>query len=798
MDESEAATERTAYDDQDSSREMDTSFLPHCTLDEDELDRIFQAKCEDGNIRYEYKLFRRFVKHQTKKPFIKLFEMDNCAIGPIACNSVAEVVFNHPSIRAISLSGNNLGDAGCMAFADLILQSDRIIALDLSGNGIGEQGASTLFQGLSHNHTVFSVKMGSTSAVGRNSFGLTAIEDLRMMLEHNVVLAELDLSMSEISPEYVDVFSKGLSVNHSLQVLTLNTNNIQSKGAIAILSCCRHGQIRELNLAANHLRDDVGRAFADFLAASKTIRSLDLSGNNLTARFTGAIAVPLAEVSDLEELDLSQNPLGGKGIAALGPAVASCRKLLVLSVVQCKIEADGFIEFCNDLEKNHTLTKLRFGHNPLRDRGTVGLAPVIEAHPALKDVDLELCEIGDVGAAPLFPALALSPAIVRFSVKNNLIRDGLMIEKAVSDNPRLLHLNVEYNDLDFKVLTEIHHLVKVNQRLWRQNQGKRIEEAVIKMAEAEGQLVEVRTLIKEERATIADLQDKLAATQEGRRKTEEDKATHIANLEQKLSDVTDQVDLEITNQRDAQLEMRGQLSKLESEHAAITNKNDREVMNFQRECKALRNCEKEMEEVQANKGKGEIDWGNDLLSAKMKYKDVQQMFENAFQALQEQRNQAALAEAAATAAEERAKNAKPARRGKKKGKKKDDAPADEAKTEGEGEEAKPAEEGGEAKPAEEGTATDPAKAEEPAKAEDLLKPPEEELLVHEPSEPKGEGSLPGSQNRNSVQASWGSRPGTADPDAPAPAAQTLVGKGRPKIVKPSGSGTKSARRANKA
>jgi Ran GTPase-activating protein (RanGAP) involved in mRNA processing and transport len=603
--------------------------------------------------------------------------------------------------------------------------------------------------------------------------------------------------MSEISPEYVDVFSGGLRANHALQVLTLNTNNIQSKGAIVILKALQETQIRELNLATNHLKDDVSSAFVKFLETSKTIRSLDLSGNNLTYRFTTAIAVPLSSTSELQGLNLSSNPLCGRGVAALGNAIAKCRALTFFSVVQCKIEAAGFTEFCRDLEKNATLTRLMLGRNPLRDEGVKALGPVITAHPSLKDLDLELCEISDEGAKYLFPPLSTAPAIERFSVKNNLIREGLMIQKAIADNQRILNFNVEYNDIDFKVLTEIHRLVRVNQKLWRDNQKQRIEEAVIKMAEADGQLKEVRTLITEERQTIAMLIDKLAATKGARIKAEEDKATHIANLEQKLSDVADSADRELTNQRDEQEQLRGQVGKLETEHAALVNKNDREVMNFQRECKGLKQVEKDIDSIKKAAAKGEVDWKNDLISAKMKYKDARQMFEAAYAKMKEDIRQAELAEAAAKVAAanaEKAAAAPPAKAKKKPAKKK----------------------GADVKPTAEGTSPEMAKPLESPKPSEEIKPSDSALSKGEVrTNSESSTSKPGSpiapsasgdqtprrasrtSNASKSEANPDSKPSTPSPDAPAPA-QTAANIGKSGRVSAKPPGIPSARRPKKA
>lgn len=632
-------------------------LVPKCQLSEKELRRIFQAKCEDFKMKFSEKLYQRFEKHQTKKLFHRIFEMESCSLGPMAASAVAETIYRHNDIRVLCLSGNNLGNSGAAAFADLILATRRVIALDLSSNSIGDAGASTIFQALQENKSLYSLKIGSRSGVGRNSFGLKAIQACQAMLFKNHVLAELDLAMTEITADAVQFLANGLMNNKTLQVLNLSDNNIQTRGAAMITSACIEGsRIRDLNIASNHLKDDCAQPFAKFLSQCMTIRALNLSGNSLTVRFANAISGPLASGSLLEELNLSNNPLGGKGIAALGSAIGASTHLKVLNFMQCNIDASGFSEFCQAIRKNTSLVKVMFGYNPIRDEGAKSFAAVMRKHPALKDVDLELCEIGDAGSEELFKALAQAPAMERFSIKNNTIRNGVPIQKAVSDNPRILFLNAEYNDIDFKVFTEIQRAVKTNQKMWRDNQKQRIENAVTLMAEVNGKLSDTRSSITEERQMIDLLTKKLQDTKDYLVQAEVDKVKHLEDLERKLTDVSNEADRELTAQRDEQEKMRAELSKLESETSATHSKNDREIMNFQRECKTLKQVEADLAELKKNSAETDVTLTHKLQEAKLRYKDCLDMFKAAWQQLQDERAEAQrqkeLAEAAANAPQE--------------------------------------------------------------------------------------------------------------------------------------------------
>jgi Ran GTPase-activating protein (RanGAP) involved in mRNA processing and transport len=194
---------------------------------------------------------------------------------------IAEFIYQHPSIRVLSLSDNSVIDAGCLSFTNLLLQSNRIVVFDLTSNWIGELGASTIFQAAVHSKSIFSLRLGSTSAVGRNSFGADAIQDIEMMFAQNRVLAELDLLMSEIHPEQVDVFAPGLRQNHSLHVLTLANNDVQTRGLAMILQACIDTQLRELNLSGNHLQDKPSKmqftALCQLAAVSRVTRTRQLT-----------------------------------------------------------------------------------------------------------------------------------------------------------------------------------------------------------------------------------------------------------------------------------------------------------------------------------------------------------------------------------------------------------------------------------------------------------------------------------------------------------------------------------------
>ena len=109
--------------------------------------------------------------------------------------------------------------------------------------------------------------------------------------------------------------------------------------------------------------------------------------------------------------------------------------------------------------------------------------------------------------------------------------------------------------------------------------------------------------------------------------------------------------------------MRAELSKLESETSATHSKNDREIMNFQRECKTLKQVEADLVELKKTKGETEYTLTHQLQEAKLRYKDCLDMFKGAWQQLLDERAEAERQKELAEAAE-KAANAPPSSRRK--------------------------------------------------------------------------------------------------------------------------------------
>ena len=622
-------------------------------LTEKEYRAVFEAKCRDIGTLFVDKLFQRFMKHQRKKVFEKTLDMSHCTLGPLAAKQVAQIVTEHPNFRILNLTGNVIKDQGALYIAELIENNSTIISLDVSSNAIGDAGAANIFKALRNNRIVTHLDISSTSGVSRNNFGATAIGEMGLMLASNKVLSELNIAMTEISCDDMGPLGTGLLANRTLNVLNLSNNNVRSKGAILVMaSVAESPSIRELRFCNNHLKDDIAPHFESFFAKNRTLEILDLSGNSLTRKFCASLTAPFKAGCSLLELNLSRNPLGSRGIAALGLPLRKNKRLEALNVSACQIESAGFVEFCSHLLRNKSLVKLCISNNPILDEGGAALGEVIETHPKLQVLEMELVEVGDPTGAVIFNAIMKTKRMRKLNVKNNLVRDGILVQKTIVANPNLITCNVELNDIDYKVGLEIQRALAENRRKWKERQSSCTENDNSELSKANDQLDEVRKCIFEERQMIHLLNEKIAMTKAELKRMEQAKHEKLTGLEQRLEELTQEA-LQLLCENQAKTdEKRGEVLHQEAEVNAASNKLARETDRYGSECKALAILEAK---ITSSKTDGATELRNlneQMKVARQKYEDCKQMLIDNYHLAREREEQRKAEEEAAKAAAE--------------------------------------------------------------------------------------------------------------------------------------------------
>ncbi|OHT10445.1 hypothetical protein TRFO_20252 [Tritrichomonas foetus] len=574
-----------------STRSTARHKLSSLTLSEPELRAIFEAKCRDFKVKFEENHYQRFLRRQNQHRNKKVLHMEGSALGSIAAALIVETVFYHPRIVVVDFSDNSLGDQGARCFADLIINTHSIISIDLASNHMTDNGIYTIFTALRTNRSLVSLNIGSKSSIGRNTIGPKSIKEISEMLRVNNVISELNLSLTELNALNVQGLAPGLAANSTLTMLNLSNNNIKSKGAITIIKSIMKGGMIELRLSDNAIQDDIAPYLASLLQNCKSLKILDMSGNKLGFRTTSAISTNDAYHYSIEELILSRNPLGGRGVTALGSFLANSRKIKRINLNGCEIDYRGFQDFCENLARNESLELIEIQHNPLTDDGIVKLSDAIKEHPKLKAIDLEMTELSDKGCTALFEAL-IDTKITRVSLKNNLIHDGLIIQKALQDNEKLRKLNIEANDIDYKSTIEINRLLNVNQLNYKRKAAQRLLGRVLTAskdapANVEARLHRTRNNIINERKTIADLIKTKEELEIKCQETKEKKEKTLTELDDKNNELASELAILTDDCRNKNQDARNALTNLENDIAQINARLVREIEIFKTENKTL-------------------------------------------------------------------------------------------------------------------------------------------------------------------------------------------------------------------
>ncbi|EAY22751.1 Leucine Rich Repeat family protein [Trichomonas vaginalis G3] len=497
----------------------------------DDVRNIFQAKCDDFNIRATDKLFTRFERQLLDKPFLKVFQMESTSIGPLASASIRNILTVHPNFKVIQLAGNSIGNKGAIEFAQLILNTSSIVSIDLSSNGIEDKGMAAIFNAMRRNKTIISLNLGSRPGMTRNSIGNEAAAALSQMLANNLVLSELDLSMVEITVENVGTIASGLSKNTTLCELNLSNNNIQSRGVAQILPCLVSSRVSALRLSGNHLKDDCGTYFANFFKQNKNVNTIDISNNGLTARFIATIAPTITKCEAIKEFNLSKNPLTGRSAEIFSKIISANSTLKSLILQACKIDLTGIKEFALGLAQNRGLQVLNLSNNSLRDDGLDSLSRAFVSQRGLEQLFLDLTEMGDKSCDSIFTALSKSETIKSISIKNNLVKDGAPILQFIQNNSKCRKLSIEYNDISYAYIQQISKAVSQNKHRWQQQNESKTTSGTRSLEELENELNDCREMIKAQRDDIISLNTSLENAQKEQIETRKNQIHNLSTLE---------------------------------------------------------------------------------------------------------------------------------------------------------------------------------------------------------------------------------------------------------------------------
>eukprot|EP00232_Nephroselmis_pyriformis_P016994 CAMPEP_0182885348 /NCGR_PEP_ID=MMETSP0034_2-20130328/19546_1 /TAXON_ID=156128 /ORGANISM="Nephroselmis pyriformis, Strain CCMP717" /LENGTH=1261 /DNA_ID=CAMNT_0025018613 /DNA_START=166 /DNA_END=3947 /DNA_ORIENTATION=- len=270
-------------------------------------------------------------------------EASGAFIKDVDVDDVAKVMWIHPGLETLNLSGNLVRERGSGILASAISASPKLKTVNLSGNPIGARGTRALAGALHDNGTLTAL---SLNLCDTRDEGAVALADA---LIYNKFLRSLDLSGNHIGDVGCCAIAECLKKaggNRTLEHLDLSHNIIHAQGAHSVAGIMKiNRKLVWLDLFDNAINDTAAVHLAQSVVQYATLRtfsSLDLAdlrhdkrvsmymrcgpaGAHIVAHFLGSAA-------RLKRLDFTNNKLDDKAVRSLMEALRENKSLESLDI----------------------------------------------------------------------------------------------------------------------------------------------------------------------------------------------------------------------------------------------------------------------------------------------------------------------------------------------------------------------------------------------------------------------------------------------------------------------------------
>lgn len=275
----------------------------------------------------------------------------------------------------------------------------------------------------------------------------------------------------------------------ALQVLDLDNSWLPDAVAAALAaSLSGLPLLQHLNISTNPLWDEGARALAVVLPSLGRLTYLNLSDTCVASLEAALLLAALSSLTAIEALDISNlcdsrdDRAGPAAAFELATALPHLPRLRTLSVAAADF-GHGFAPLAHALAGLTALTRLAVGDQRLPEDAAAALGRCLASLPVLQHLDMarmeatvvgvfaprgppffaavtELnlsgCDLGDLGAAQLAPALACMPSLARLGLARNGLTDaGLRaLGPHLSRLSELRNLTLSSNDISSRVFVQ--------------------------------------------------------------------------------------------------------------------------------------------------------------------------------------------------------------------------------------------------------------------------------------------------------------------------------------------------------
>ena len=224
------------------------------------------------------------------------------------------------------------------------------------------------FRGVSSNNSIQTITFTRMDLLGGEVFTM-----LTPFFKDNYNLANININNCDFGNGGCRLFALALgsSTNKSLQKVELEDNNISEEGMVDIITALSmHPHLKHLDLDGNRLRKDGCVALATLLRCSaKVLQQLFISRNEINDEGLEALLPALATCRFLNMIDLLENPsITTKGWQRFATILEAPNSTLSsIDITRNNIDHEAAASFASALANNHTFLQLHLRDNPITD-----------------------------------------------------------------------------------------------------------------------------------------------------------------------------------------------------------------------------------------------------------------------------------------------------------------------------------------------------------------------------------------------------------------------------------------------
>jgi Ran GTPase-activating protein (RanGAP) involved in mRNA processing and transport len=437
----------------------------------EEVTSIYQAKCEDLDLRMKDNLEKKFQDYCERKCVNREADFTECNFKSNCASVISEILGYNEKISHLILSKNGLGDSGVEILMKRLKNSLTIVHLDLSSNDITHKGGDAIFENLKNQESITSLNLSSIDGINRNRLTAEGIKKIEEVLKNNYFLQYLNLSSNSLKNEGLKYILNGLNNNHSLLELNLSHNEITHHGISYFNTILKGSKLFELDISQNPIGNEGCDIIGDCINKNNlhSLKKLNLSDCKITFNGMYNLIFNLQSNKKLETLNLNGNNLSNDKFSKIKP-ILPILNLKELKLSKCKLGNEGAISIAEGFINNTSLISLDISENRIDDKGFGHFSDFPTVNYTLEKFDISKNLITDASCREFIRNLAKNSKIKTLNFFDNQLKNetGTALVDVMRYNKNITKINLKFNRIPTRIQEEIDKLLKKNSENYKQ------------------------------------------------------------------------------------------------------------------------------------------------------------------------------------------------------------------------------------------------------------------------------------------------------------------------------------------